>query len=83
MTGAGRAWAGFRRMEGDIYMDLGGLASEVRLWSFCVCGGVVGSTRCSLKWGFSCRNLGSLLVVCVAQKWQTLAMSSKADRLGT
>ena len=33
--------------------------SEVRLWSFCVCGGVVGDTPCSFKWGFSCRNLGS------------------------
>ena len=62
----GALGAGFRGMDGDIYMEWG--VSEVRLWSFCVCGGVVGSTRCSFKWGFSCRNLGSLLVVCVAQK---------------
>ena len=53
--------SGFRGLAVDIYMDLG--VSEVRLCCFCVCGGVVGSTRCSFKWGFSCRNLG-LPAVC-------------------
>ena len=39
--------SGFRWLGVDIYMERGG--SEVRLWSFCVCGGVVGSTPCSLS----------------------------------
>ena len=43
----GALGAGFRGMDGDIYMERG--VSEVRLWSFCVCGGVGGSTPCSLS----------------------------------
>ena len=58
--------SGFRWMAVDIYMDVG--VSEVRLCCFCVCGGVGGSTRCSFKWGFSCRNLGLPALCVVAQK---------------